>query len=145
MLNLELEIGDWATWVGSLGTLGAFTVAFWQIHRERSARKTREAYEAQARRREHVDRVSVWVHDGNVHVNNGSGHSLHGVRVHDGKNTIAEWSHLPPGLHSRGPTDVAEGTPHVVFTDVRGDRWSRAPGAHPKLEPGAARTTSESS
>lgn len=133
MLNLELEMGDWATWVGSLGTLGAFTVAFWQIHRERTARQARDLREAWMRRREHVDRVSGWVQEGEVHVNNGSGHPLHTVRVHDGDRTLAQWPHLPPGLHRHQLTDPQECVAHMEFTDVRGDRWSRAPGYAPRL------------
>ncbi|WP_026917717.1 hypothetical protein [Gordonia shandongensis] len=132
MLNLELEVGDWATWVGSIGTIGAFAVAFIQIHRERSHRQARELREAWTRRREHVDRVSAWIADGTVHVNNGSGHPIAHVRVHDGDTAIGTWEHLPPGLH-RDSAESDSGAVHLEFTDVRGDRWSRMPGAEPAL------------
>ncbi|MBM7367651.1 hypothetical protein [Gordonia hydrophobica] len=134
MLNLELELGDWATWVGSIGTIGAFVVAFWQIHRERSARKTKEKLETWMRRREHVDRVSAWIHDAALHVNNDSGHPIHDVVVKGGDREIWTATQLPPGTHRDETVDgPGHGTVHLEFTDVRGDRWSRVPGGVPEL------------
>ncbi|ALG84590.1 hypothetical protein [Gordonia phthalatica] len=134
MLNLELEMGDWATWVGSIGTIGAFAVAFWQIHRERTARRTRDKHERWMRRREHVDRVSAWIHDSVLHINNDSGHPIHEVLVSDGDRELMNWTQIPPGTHRDETIDeVDHGTVHLEFTDIRGDRWSRAPGNEPEL------------
>ncbi|MGB6247375.1 hypothetical protein [Gordonia sp. (in: high G+C Gram-positive bacteria)] len=143
---MTIAFGDWATWVGSLGTIGAFAVAFLQIHKERTERKRRDLRESWERRREHVDRVSAWAHDGRIHVNNESGHPLHQVRISShgraagpgephadaGDEDITSWDHLPPGLHS-STTGWSDGGVHLVFTDSRGDRWSRAPGEDPVL------------
>ena len=134
MLNLELEMGDWATWVGSIGTIGAFAVAFWQIHRERSARKTRDKHEMWMRRREHVDRVSAWIHDAVLHVNNDSGHPIHEVLLKAGDREIRNWTQIPPGTHRDETVDgIEHGTVLVEFTDIRGDRWRREPGGEPEL------------
>lgn len=133
MLNLELEMGDWATWVGSIGTIGAFAVAFWQIHRERTARRTRDRHETWMRRREHVDRVSAWIHDGLLHVNNNSGHPIHDVLVNDGEQDVMRWKQIPPGTHRDEAVGHDGGTVNLEFTDIRGDRWSRTPGGEPVL------------
>lgn len=134
MLNLELEMGDWATWVGSIGTIGAFAVAFWQIHRERTARRTKEKRESWMRRREHVDRVSAWIHDGVLHINNDSGHPIHDVVVNDGEDDVMGCEQIPPGTHR--DEEVAKdrtGPVHLEFSDIRGDRWRRRAGGEPQL------------
>lgn len=73
--------GDFATWTGSIGTIAAFAVAYYQIHQERRHRLARELKDRVAARREHADRVSAWVSGSQVVVANRSGHPIHDVDI----------------------------------------------------------------
>ncbi|HJC27968.1 MAG TPA: hypothetical protein H9759_01075 [Candidatus Dietzia intestinipullorum] len=137
------DYGDLATWIGSIGTVAAFAVAYYQIHQERRHRLAREFRDRLAARREHADKVSAWVSGSQVVVANRSGHPIHDVDIALG--TIAPGgggedtasTHLvvvPPGEHAVD-LDRSDAAPHVVrvaFTDSRADRWSREAGKHPE-------------
>lgn len=75
------RFGDFATWTGSIGTVAAFAVAYYQIHQERRHRLARELKDRVAARREHADRVSAWVSGSQVVVANRSGHPIHDVDI----------------------------------------------------------------
>lgn len=154
--------GDLGTWLGSLGTVAAFGVGFYQIHRERKHRLLREMTDRIRLRRAHVDQVSAWIVDSELVVANHSGHPVHDVSVAlDGAAANAGDRAGPPphplGSYTDRPTRVNSEpldigfvvpgeqrfpTPHppevtlvpsLTFTDVRGDRWHRRPGAPPVL------------
>ncbi len=75
------SFGDLATWFGSMGTVAAFAVGFWQIHRERQHRLLGEMTERLRSRRSHADHVSAWIHGSELVVANRSGHPIHDVVV----------------------------------------------------------------
>ncbi|MGP5227644.1 hypothetical protein [Arthrobacter rhombi] len=75
------RFGDFATWVGSLGTVAAFGAAFAQIHRERTLRKRRERQEWLLAKREHADQVTAWVSDEILTISNQSHHLISDVEV----------------------------------------------------------------
>ncbi|WP_182359202.1 hypothetical protein [Tomitella gaofuii] len=141
------SFGDLATWFGSIGTVAAFGVGFWQIHRERKHRLLREMGERMRARRTHADQVSVWIADSELVIANRSGHPIHDVEVlpedartaGDGADGLdappIRIRFVLPGEHRqsvRQPAHVAA-LPAITFTDARGDRWHRAPGRPPAL------------
>ncbi|GAA4807573.1 hypothetical protein [Tomitella cavernea] len=141
------SFGDLATWFGSIGTVAAFGVGFWQIHRERKHRLLREMGERMRARRAHADQVSAWIADAQLVVANRSGHPVHDVEVvpADARTTGEEPDRLDappirirfvlPGEHRqsvRQPEHISA-LPAITFTDARGDRWHRAPGSPPAL------------
>lgn len=127
--------GDLATWIGSLGTIGAFIVAFWQIRRERVERHRRDRRERWERLREHADHVTAWVADGHVTIANSSRHPVFDVciRWHDGQQRVFDF--VAPGTtHDRVDAAVASGAvPYLDFTDPRGHRWQRELGKTPRM------------
>src|SRR5699024_3643099 len=132
--------GDLATWIGSLGTIGAFIVAFWQIRRERVERHRRDRRERWERLREHADHVTAWVADGHVTIANGSRHPVHDVCItlQDGKQRSLRF--VAPGS-TREPIEAAIASgpvPYLRFTDPRGHRWQRELGDAPVLIEDAA-------
>ncbi|MEZ0341768.1 hypothetical protein ACAG25_17515 [Mycobacterium sp. pV006] len=137
---LEIELGDWATWVGSIGTIGAFIVAFWQIRRERVERQKREHREWWERRRAHADRVSAWATTGQVRIRNASGHPIHDVVVICANGSEHVVDLVPPGDHDRSEPGLAPGPVTVEFTDQRGERWRREPGQPPHVMDGKRQT-----
>lgn len=134
------RFGDFATWTGSIGTLAAFGIAYWQIHKERGYRLRREMADRVAARREHADRVSSWITGGEVVISNTSGHPIHDVDLTVGtpgagneRTSKVYFALVPPG-ESRDAVEAADPGIHVLhmeFTDTRGDRWSRETGGHP--------------
>src|SRR5699024_2893033 len=74
-------VGDAATWVGAIGTLAAFVVAFWQIRRERHHRLTEQLRQRRLAHREHADRVSAWITGGDLVISNMSEHPIHDVEA----------------------------------------------------------------
>lgn len=137
---VEIELGDWATWVGSLGTIGAFIVAFWQIRRERVERQKREHREWWERRRVHADRISAWATSGQVQVHNASGHPIHDVVVICGNGSVHRLDLVPPGELERAEPDLVAGPVVIEFTDQRGERWRREPGHPPHLVSGEGKS-----
>lgn len=138
------RFGDFATWTGSIGTVAAFAIAYYQIHQERRHRLARELKDRFAARREHADRVSAWVSGAEVVVANRSGHPIHDLDITLGTLRPGDEPHeetssmhvvvAPPGELAE-PLDDAGGEPHVVriaFTDSRADRWSRESGKPPE-------------
>lgn len=143
--------GDFATWTGSIGTIAAFAVAYYQIHQERRHRLARELKDRVAARREHADRVSAWVSGSQVVVANRSGHPIHDVDIAlgtlrtggaagGGSGAAVEPAStvhavvVPPSEFAV-PLDDSDAELHVVqiwFTDSRADRWSRKAGKHPE-------------
>lgn len=141
------SFGDLATWFGSVGSVAAFTVAFLQIHRERKHRRMREITDRLRRRRAHADKVTAWITGSELVVANHSGHPVHELAV-----TVAtaravggsappadvEPIRLPFVLPGEQRFDVPHPPdvtllPALTFTDARGDRWHRGPGAAPTL------------
>ena len=135
-------MGDIATWVGSIGTVAAFAVAFVQIRRERTERHKRELREWLAAKREHADRVSAWVAGEVLTVSNQSHHLIHDVEIGFDDGSTLTLGHIEPGTTTR-PAPGRHGTSAVAtlrFTDPRGDRWLRESGGPPTLveAPGAS-------
>lgn len=132
--------GDFATWTGAIGTVAAFGVAYFQIHRERQHRLGRELKDRIAARREHADRISAWISGDEVVVSNQSGHPIHDVDLTIGAHgaepastTPIHLKAVPPGEH-RAPNPAPDPDLHVLhieFTDIRADRWSREAGKEP--------------
>lgn len=150
------SFGDLATWFGSMGTVAAFAVGFWQIHRERRHRLLGEMTERLRSRRSHADHVSAWIHGSELVINNGSGHPIHDVVVTLEGAVVAGSDDTAGGAPAAAGEPVTIGfvlpgehaspmphPPHVAvlpvltFTDARGDRWHRAPGSAPELIDGA--------
>lgn len=127
-------LGDIATWVGSIGTIAAFVVAFIQIRRERTERHKRERREWIAQKRVHVDRVSAWVRDGVLQVANASRHPVHDLEAVLPSGERISIAHVLPGDHTQPVAGEGDGpVADLTFTDVRGDRWRRAAGEAPEL------------
>jgi hypothetical protein len=59
----HLAVGDLATWVGSIGVVGALFAALYQIRTERIQRRRDEKDVLDRRRREQAERVSGWPGD----------------------------------------------------------------------------------
>ncbi|MCW4457098.1 hypothetical protein [Microbacterium sp. MPKO10] len=138
-------LGDIATWVGSIGTIAAFIVAFMQIHRERSERHRREHREWIAHKRVHADNVSAWVANGQLRISNESRHPIHDVDVTMPPADAVHVDHVLPGGHRQPASGMADGPAAVLeFTDVRGDRWAREAGGTPRLITDAHRGPGES-
>lgn len=157
--RMPQRYGDFATWVGSVGTIAAFAVAFVQIHRERSFRKRRELTEWMLAKREHADRVTAWTSAQTVSIANHSHHLIHDVELILDDGQTLSFEHLEPGtthlpLESTdalpttatpeapdaGAPATTNAAPHPArpvsmlhFTDPRGDRWLRAAGKRPHL------------
>lgn len=130
--------GDFATWTGSIGTVAAFGIAFFQLHKERGHRLKRDVEDRLRAKREHADRVSAWFVGDQLVLSNTSGHPIHDVEV---------GYHSPAGAADTGPDSTivldvvvpgetripaphspATQLPTLRFTDTRGDRWQRGPG-----------------
>ncbi|QDQ96639.1 hypothetical protein [Tomitella fengzijianii] len=141
------SFGDLATWFGSIGTVAAFGVGFWQIHRERRHRLLREMGDRMRARRAHADHVSAWIAESELVVANRSGHPIHDVEVQaadvldpvdaaDGRGPApTRIGIVLPGEHRQTLRHLADTPvlPAITFTDARGDRWHRAPGRPPVL------------
>lgn len=127
-------LGDIATWVGSLGTIAAFIIAFAQIHRERVERQRREWREWMTAKRMHADHISAWIAEETIIVTNQSHHPIHAVTVSYGDGLTAEFEHIPPGRTTTSAPGAESGAAATVeFVDVRGDAWIRAAGHPPVL------------
>src|SRR5699024_4428734 len=127
--------GDLATWLGSIGTIGAFVVAFWQIRRERVERQRREQREWWARLREHADQITAWVAKNTLTISNSSHHLVHDVDVEFGMGSEVHLEHIEPGtIRQELETPHASGAvAGLRFTDARGQRWHRQGGQRPHL------------
>jgi len=131
-------MGDIATWVGSIGTIAAFAVAFVQIRRERVERHKRELREWLAAKREHADRVSAWVAGETLTVSNQSHHLIHDVELRFDDGSTLTLDHVEPGktaLPAPGKHET-RAVAALRFTDARGDRWLREAGGPPTLAEG---------
>lgn len=129
------RFGDFATWVGSLGTVAAFGAAFLQIHRERTIRKRRELQEWLLAKREHADQVTAWVTAETLTISNQSHHLIKDVEIVLDDETTVRLDHVTPGYaHSAAPGEHATRAVRTMrFTDPRGDRWVRQAGQRPRL------------
>lgn len=125
-MSLPQRFGDFATWTGSIGTVLAFGVAFYGLHKERGHRLRREMADRLRAQREHADRVPAWFAGSEIVVTNESGHPIHDVVV---SYTPAPHSPGETRLNAPEPPDLQ--IPTLLFTDVRGDRWHRDPGKPP--------------
>lgn len=138
--------GDFATWTGSIGTVAAFGVGFYQIQKERNHRLKRELEDRLRAKREHADRVSAWFVGDELVVSNTSGHPIHDIEVNyfspagaasapdaesqdAGPDAVIVLALALPG-ETRIPAPHAHTTqmPAIEFTDSRGDRWRRESG-----------------
>jgi|GEM_PF-2910182 len=146
-------VGDAATWVGAIGTLAAFVVAFWQIRRERHHRLAEQLRQRRLAHREHADRVSAWITGGDLVISNMSEHPIHDVEAvlesarstGHGVDEQIDRRTLTAPFAAPGETRIpAPHPPYVTvlpaltFTDARGDRWHRAPGERPELVTGSS-------
>ena len=139
--------GDFATWTGSVGTVAAFVVAYYQIHQERRHRLARELQDRLAARREHADKISAWVTGSSVVVANRSGHPIHdvdislgdlrpegGTHAESAQAAVVHLAVVPPGEHTSHLDESHENhnVLQITFTDARADRWTRKAGKHPE-------------
>ena len=139
--------GDFATWTGSVGTVAAFVVAYYQIHQERRHRLAREFQDRLAARREHADKISAWVTGSSVVVANRSGHPIHDVdislgdlrpegetRAESAQAAVIHLAVVPPGEHTShlDESQANHNVLQITFTDARADRWTRKAGKHPE-------------
>jgi hypothetical protein len=58
--RVHWELGDLATWFGSVGVVGALAAALYQIRTERIRRHDDEEHERQQLRRQQAERISGW-------------------------------------------------------------------------------------
>lgn len=65
---MHWQLGDLATWFGSVGVVGTLAAALYQIRTERIRRHDDEDHERQQLRRQQAERISGWP------VNSGPGH-----------------------------------------------------------------------
>lgn len=149
------RFGDFATWTGSIGTVAAFGTAFYQIRKERGHRIRREIEDRLRAQREHADRVSAWLVGDELVLSNTSGHPIRDVEAGylsvtaatalgaaspspdatadadaHAPDAVIVLDHVLPG-ETRVPAPHAHASqvPTLEFTDIRGDRWRREPGA----------------
>lgn len=130
MNNIDMVmLGDIATWVTAIGTIGAFAVAFKQIHTERHERKKRQHEEGEAKKRAHAEQLSAWVEKGEIHLSNSSHHPMHEVKV-----TLADGGEyaqkvIVPGRSTIKLTGATNGhVASIAFTDTHGERWIKRHG-----------------
>lgn len=124
-------LGDVATWVSALGTIGAFIVAFKQIHTERHERKKRETREQIAAEREQARAISAWVDANTVVVANSSPHPIHHVVIE-----LAHGEKISRHIIAPGQTTIRLKNTHqdmkitdFTFTDTQNHlRWQKVPG-----------------
>lgn len=127
-------LGDIATWVGSIGTVAAFFVAFIQIRRERVERHKREHSDRLTEKRAHADRVTAWCVEGALHLVNDARHPVHDVSVTFPDGTSRAFDHVLPGDTVVSVPDAADGpVASMTFSDTRGARWRRDAGRAPRL------------
>ena len=140
------RFGDFATWTGSVGTVAAFGIAFFQLHKERGHRLARELEDRLLIKREHAKRVTAWIDDSELTVANLSGHPIHHLEIsysrddEDGKETVGAkvLNFVLPGQTSLPlPAGTVSQIPAMAFTDARGHRWRREVGKPPTLQPEA--------
>lgn len=120
--------GSIATWIGALGTIGAFVVAFIQIHIERSARKERHAKETNLSEKEQALKISAWIEHDKLIISNSSHHPIHNfnIKFNDG-NSLSKTT-IPPGKTEVEAPANSKIT-LIEFTDNHlGLKWAREPG-----------------
>lgn len=132
---IELDPGDIPTWIGAIGTLAAFIVAFMQIRTERNHRKRFELHDWLAAKREHADQVTAWIGGGKLIIANGSNHLIHDVEVVLSDDHRIEINHVEPGrhVHDLAEDDLTRPVDSIAFTDARGDEWVRHGTERPEL------------
>jgi hypothetical protein len=59
-LKLNWNLGDLASWLVAIGTVGTLIAALWQIGNERKSRREDERKASDAARRDQAQRVSAW-------------------------------------------------------------------------------------
>lgn len=123
-INMVL-LGDVATWVTAVGTLGAFYVGFRQIHTERRERKKRTQEEGEAKKRAHAEQLSAWVAEADLHLSNSSHHPMHEVEIHMVNGHEYALKVVAPGVSAVkiSPEDGKSQVASVQFTDTHGQRW----------------------
>lgn len=130
MNNINMVmLGDIATWVTAVGTIGAFIVAFKQIHTERHERKKRQNDDAESKKRAHAEQLSAWIDGGELHISNSSHHPMHDVEIVLAGGDKYQQKVIAPGLSKAKVSKVADD--HVVsaeFTDIHGERWVKRHG-----------------
>lgn len=134
-MTIDIEPGDLATWIGAIGTLAAFLVAFIQIRTERHHRKHFALHEWLTKKREHADHVTAWVAAGKLVIENGSRHLIHDVKVVLDDEFRIAIDHVEPGRTVRDLDDRERTHPvdSIAFTDARGDEWVRHGTERPEL------------
>lgn len=117
-----------------------------RIHRHRGSLWHRLARELEDRllvRREHADRVTAWISEGELTVANRSGHPIHALEVSytqdsDNREDAAETRGLGFVLPGETAVPLPAGTasqiPAITFTDARGHGWRRDVGKPPILQ-----------
>lgn len=139
-------LGDIATWVGSVGTVAAFLVAFVQIRRERVERHRRERHDRLAEKRAHADRVSAWCVNGELHLVNDARHPAHAATVTFTDGTSISFDHILPGETVTPVAGAPDGpVASLTFSDTRGARWQRKIGRAPELLADTAHLTHDES
>lgn len=135
---IELDPGDIPTWLGAIGTIAAFLVAFMQIRTERHHRRRFAMHEWLANRRDHADRVTAWVAGDTLVIANESGHLVHAVAIELDSGQRLDLDHVEPGRTTRDFDDggVTRPVASLTFTDARGNRWVRRGSEHPELVSG---------
>lgn len=118
-------LGDIATWVTAVGTLGAFYVGFRQIHRERRERKKRTYEEDVAKKKAHAEQLSAWVADAELHLSNSSHHPMHEAVIQLANGHTQELKVVAPGrsVVKISPENAESHVLSVQFTDTHGQRW----------------------
>ncbi len=58
---MHAHLGDFPTWIASVGTVGALVAALWQIRNERQRRIAKETQTRRDERRSHARHVAAWV------------------------------------------------------------------------------------
>lgn len=124
-------LGDLATWLTAIGTLGAFSIGFHQIRNERHERKQRQIRETDREDKAQAAKVSAWIEQGKIILSNSSFHAVHNVNITLEDGDIIQRHTLAPGkvtLPYARPLD----TDHIadfVFTDTLSHTtWRRIPG-----------------
>lgn len=125
-------LGDVATWLSAVGTLGAFAIGFRQIHTERHERKKRETKEWLQEERSQAQKLSAWIDEtGSLAISNSSPHPVHHVVVElsDGqkieKHTVAPGTAVTPLENPGNAPSITD----FIFTDTHTHaRWRKVPG-----------------
>lgn len=108
-----LEVGDWATWAGALGTFLAFGAVLFQLRRDKIIRTEDEEQERIIHQRKQAEMVSIWNIDNKTIISNQSNLPIYEViaaqvtRSGQGPYSIELTAHINSQYSAQGSVHIA--------------------------------------